>query len=480
MTRYLLLSFRFLDGRYHGQTDSGESPEWPPSPFRVFQALIAGNAPGGAIPQPLREALIWLEQLPPPDILAPPGRPADRPLLTYVLNNTSDRAPNSRAPKTIRPTLLDGDRLVEYVWAFDDAPPHARLHADTVSDAARHVRALGWGIDLAIGHGRIVDQAPPQTQRRTRYCPARPEVLTGLDLRTPTNGSLVSLERTFAEYLRRYETPGITRFESAGALYEPRPYSCRGQRPFAAFRLVTLQGEAASISPRLIAPFVGVVRELLGRPLVTNAIGAETVERDLMGHPKASTPTRVSILPLPTIRDGHTDGRIRRVMLAQLRCGDGDLCHRLARILHAQTLRPLPGEDRIPVIELERIATQDAVLSRYAVASRQWTSVTPVLLPGYDDRKQHQGDHQKRLARAEQLLCRAMVQAGIDVPAQIELSRVPWWPGSLHVRDYRPREKLQHYPRYHVRLSFDTPITGPLAIGAGRHAGFGILAASEE
>jgi len=29
---------------------------------------------------------------------------------------------------------------------------------------------------------------------------------------------------------------------------------------------------------------------------------------------------------------------------------------------------------------------------------------------------------------------------------------MPWWPGSLHVRDYRPREKLEHYPRYHVRI----------------------------
>ena len=44
MTRFLLLSIRFLDDRYHGLTNNGEKAEWPPSPFRVFQALVAGIA----------------------------------------------------------------------------------------------------------------------------------------------------------------------------------------------------------------------------------------------------------------------------------------------------------------------------------------------------------------------------------------------------------------------------------------------------
>ena len=87
MNRVLLLSIRFLDDRYHGLTDNGNKAEWPPSPFRVFQALVAGNARGEKIPQSLTEALKWLESLTPPDIVAPEAK-AGRSLLTYVPNNT--------------------------------------------------------------------------------------------------------------------------------------------------------------------------------------------------------------------------------------------------------------------------------------------------------------------------------------------------------------------------------------------------------
>ena len=96
MTRFLLFSIRFLDDRYHGLTDNGEKAEWPPSPFRVFLALVAGNARGPKLSESIRSALRWLESLDPPDIIAPQAQQG-RVSLTYVLNNTPDR---SRAPKT--------------------------------------------------------------------------------------------------------------------------------------------------------------------------------------------------------------------------------------------------------------------------------------------------------------------------------------------------------------------------------------------
>jgi CRISPR-associated protein Csb2 len=86
---------------------------------------------------------------------------------------------------------------------------------------------------------------------------------------------------------------------------------------------------------------------------------------------------------------------------------------------------------------------------------------------------------QKRLARAEQLVRKALMHVGIISAGSIELSHVPYWTGSLHTREYRPRERLVHYPCWHVRLTFDRPWTGPLAIGAGRHSGFGVFARTD-
>lgn len=470
-----LLSIRFLDDRYHGLTDNGEKPEWPPSPFRVFQALVAGNARGRELPDPIENALRWLESLAPPDIIAPQAQPGPV-LLTYVLNNVSDSDPNSRAPKTMRPTLLNGDRLVQYAWKVDASQTYATKHAETLTAAARHINALGWGIDLAIGHGEIVEHLPPPTESRVQYRPAPTALIGGQDLRVPRRDSLTSLKRTYADFLKRYESPGITKLESAGAIFEPQRYVVGTVRPNVAFRLVSPDGDTTSIRHQLIAPLVGMIRALANRPYVVASLGQDVIDREIKGHPKESTSDRVSILPLPTIRRGPTDGRIRRVMLAQPYESDGALCDWLGRLFDGQELTALTDEDRFPPIFLERIARRDTVLRYYTGISRVWASATPVLLPGYDDRKDHRGDHQKRLARAEQLVRKALSQAGVNVRAHLELSRVPYWTGSLHAREYVAREKLAHYPHWHVRLTFDRPWTGPLAIGAGRHSGFGVFA----
>lgn len=57
MTRFLLFSIRFLNDRYHGLTDNGEKAEWPSSPFRVFQALVAGNVRGTTLSESISSAL---------------------------------------------------------------------------------------------------------------------------------------------------------------------------------------------------------------------------------------------------------------------------------------------------------------------------------------------------------------------------------------------------------------------------------------
>lgn len=478
MTRFLLLAIRFLDDRYHGLTDNGERAEWPPSPFRVFQALVAGNARGPTISESIRSALFWLESLDPPDIITPQAQPGQV-LLTYVLNNVSDSNSNSRAPKTIRPTLLNGDRLVQYVWKFDVSQSDAKKYAEVLKGAARHINALGWGIDLAIGHGEILERLPPPAESRVQYRPTATVLAGGLDLRVPRRESLKSLERTYADFLMRYKSPGITKLESAGAIYKPHRYVVGTTRPNVVFRLVNPDGDTASVRHQLIAPLVGMIRALANRPHVVGSLGQDVIDREIKGHPKESTSERVSILPLPTIRKGPTDGRIRRVMLAQPVESDGALCDWLGRLFDGQELIPLSDEVRFPPIFLERIPRHDTVLPYYTGISRVWASVTPVLLPGYDDRKDHRGDHQKRLARAEQLVCKALRQAGINIPTHVELSRVPYWTGSLHAREYRPREKLAHYPRWQVRLTFDRPWTGPLAIGAGRHCGFGVFARTD-
>ena len=75
----LNLMVTFATSRYHGRISEDEL-EFPPSPSRLFQALIAGSHCGayGMVHSDKRDrALRWLELLEPP-VIETPACPPDR------------------------------------------------------------------------------------------------------------------------------------------------------------------------------------------------------------------------------------------------------------------------------------------------------------------------------------------------------------------------------------------------------------------
>src|ERR1035437_1240076 len=123
MPSLLCLTITFLDSRFHGRRDGGE-PEWPPSPLRLYQAIVAAvAAPTGSINH-LDAALRWFETLRPPQIMAPtirigepyrlsvPNNAMDLVVKAWAKGNydgTGDANPAThRTMKTLRPTHLVG------------------------------------------------------------------------------------------------------------------------------------------------------------------------------------------------------------------------------------------------------------------------------------------------------------------------------------------------------------------------------------
>ncbi len=481
---HLLLTIRFLDASFHGKADGGER-EWPPSPMRLFAALLAGAKSRWSDAR--RNAFLWLECQSPPTIRST-GSCHGSELLTYVPNNNSDSGKIIRTGKVIRPTLLDDPPMVEYLW---EVGPGDEGHAEVIAEAARHLRALGWGIDLAIGYCRVINLLPPVRRKFVEFTPRSPGVGGGTSLRVPIEGSLRSLEDSYRTSLNRIRADGAIHDQPGPPTCDKRVYAASGVLPFCAFTLQTPDEETVACRPQRIKELVGMIRHAAASDLVRKAVqrlnqsrsaqDAIDVDRVILGHPRDSVGPRLSILPLPSIGHPHSDGQIRRVLLAESPGGDGCLCRLLFQTLHGVALAPERANDAISPgeVRLVRLDATDRFLRFNTQAAKVWASVTPVLLPGYDDRNDHRGDHRKRLARAEQLVCKALAQAGIETPARVEIFRVPYWPGTLHAREYQPREKLAHYPRWHVRLTFDRPRTGPLTIGSGRHCGFGLFAAGD-
>jgi CRISPR-associated protein Csb2 len=112
------------------------------------------------------------------------------------------------------------------------------------------------------------------------------------------------------------------------------------------------------------------------------------------------------------------------------------------------------------------------VVDLYVRESDTWHSVTPVVLPGFDD-----GKHVK----AERLFLRAVAQAGIPIEAveSFTLRKAPFCPGAAHPRHYSVPEYMRHFSRWHVAVRFREPIPGPLSLGVGRHVGLGLFAVPE-
>ncbi|MBL8889645.1 MAG: type I-U CRISPR-associated protein Cas5/Cas6 [Planctomycetaceae bacterium] len=122
MPDYLRFTIRFLQPLVHGRCDGG-GPEWPPSPLRFFQALVAAAAAKSNERQRIESAapaLRWLQELPSPQIVACKGVASEVPTQFYVPDNSAnllvpswkrgetDNGPK-RTDKVVLPTHISGE-----------------------------------------------------------------------------------------------------------------------------------------------------------------------------------------------------------------------------------------------------------------------------------------------------------------------------------------------------------------------------------
>lgn len=462
MTAALRVTVRFLQRYSHGRGEDG-LPEWPPSPLRLFQAMVASGI-GREVIQSRKveaaDALHVLERIAPPDIVAPPVAKDTTTFRLYVPNNVGDLVAQGRAgvkertEKDVSPLRLQGE-AVHYLFAGND---ELTKHVHTIRRIARSLTHLGWGIDQVVGD---VGE-PDDTVKGERW---HPVPSGGTQLRIPTTGTLAALEDKHDLFLRRLEggafhpVPALTTF----ATHAYARTTDLLQSPVAAFRMLDpISGEPLWLDPaRRSRDVAAWMRHATGETCARWPFGS--VGTIVHGHGNGF---RFSYLPLPTInpRLRRVEG-IRRVLVS---------CHPELRP-HIGWLRPRLGGRELMwreevVAVLEPLPSSDWVLRQYVEPSFEWVTVTPVILPGHDDRAS---------GKAERLLEKAFLHAGIsqEVAASlqvIELRKTGFLPGTEHVARYLTPDKVSG-PMFHARVRFVRPFPGPLAIGSGRHRGLGLF-----
>ncbi|MDX9990395.1 type I-U CRISPR-associated protein Csb2 [Thiothrix unzii] len=459
---WLSLYVRYLGTAYHGA-------EWPPSPFKVMQAIVAGFNQGrdrSRFDADFEAAIRWFEQQIPVWIDVPE---VDEGLgiNLYVPNNEDNltmkelAAGNPHAvenrrerysEKVLRQRFLQQDKPLGYHWAVDI---EGIAHAARIADYAKSITALGLGIDMVIAWGEININQPSISPHA--YCHTN---AGNVAMRIPRLGSYVSLEA-------RYHAKFMGKASSAWINFGTARYQRADQptgKPYIAFQLLELHGKGFWVrDARQTNEVAAMMRHVVCRALMQELETPEEVAQ-WMGHGDVNG-ERLHILPLPSIGHEHVDGLIRRVLVTG---ADAELLERLAWTLEGSELL----KDGQPIARLVRIFGDDTVVGMYTgewhsrrkLPTCEWVSVTPVVMPGFD----HHGK------RTDKLMREALKQAGLPEPLEMEVSAAPYQRHGHRAGSYAVPNYLK-YPQYHVRIRWEKPQYGALAIGAGRFRGLGLL-----
>jgi CRISPR-associated protein Csb2 len=494
----LCIRVQFLAG-YSGR-------EWPPSPGRLFKALVCAARTGWAASNRrlIDGALRELEGRAP--IIAAPEAILHTPRQRRFVPNNSKNWPAQRKLNPVKGIDLEPEPILyweinapAFVWyQWPNAPSTL---VNILRGLSRHTWSVGKGEDFALLDA--IEDPPPPGLTYWREADIRED--EGPWLEVPEPGCLDVCD---AAFWRSADDPPLpvsgvrsVRYISDAKVENPRIIHVLA---------LSSGGRRCSRDARLLRQIVGPVRNLLNEisSEIVDALASSAMERSrlkaltqrvLLGHDEdggSVLEPHLAVLPIPSLLGLYPDGRIRRVALVDF--GSGKDSTRRTIVEMAQILlhgRELMDNGRGTGVMLNTEPDRQW-LRAITRRSRTWVSVTPVIQVAKEltsaewarlrtmRRVSTEGGRdlvrleQRREHRRLELLVRSLAQAiAADSARPVSVEVVHGGPvAGVHIaQQYRVNGYLAETPRLHVRVTFDRPVAGPIAIGRGRHAGFGLL-----
>ncbi|MDE0039372.1 MAG: type I-U CRISPR-associated protein Csb2 [Gammaproteobacteria bacterium] len=486
MGRSLLIAVRFHQGRYHGQGDRfDEQGGWPPSPARLYQALIAGAARGATIQPEDRRAFEWLERLDPPRITAPAVR-RGRATRLFVPNNDLDavrgdpaRVGEIRVGKQWRPCFFDPAIPVLFAWRFESGAREAQH----ICNLATRLYQLGRGIDMAWATGRVLDEDEAEAT-----VASHPGVL-----RTPGGVGMTAVPRpgTFASLAERYQRKRerlatVVSGRVSRQLFTQPPKASFAHTGYGSpvrwlhFEVRTSDGNFAPNALASAAPLLTALRNgAAARLQKALPERAELFERLIIGRGAGprDLAQRIRLIPIPSIGTEHTDPSLRRVTIEV----PADCPIRMDDLKWAFAGLPAPQLNEPE--ESRLVSTDDARMAqRFAKPVREFRTITPVALASASRRSLALGDNKpaneriREEHRAAGAVVQALRHAGIRAkPTDIRVQREPFQRRGVRAELFAAGSRFSKHALWHVQFSFHEAVSGPLMIGDGRFCGLGLM-----
>jgi CRISPR-associated protein Csb2 len=473
--------------------------------MRAFQAVVAAAARAGTL-ESTRGALSWLEERAAPLIVASEATESGMGYRLSVPHNQMDlvgkqwnrgdegNASKHRTMKNVRPHRLPEDALVHYAWQLDgDESPAAAIIA-----AVRGVVALGWGVDLVVGDGAVIEGVQ-LAELSTKLQVWEPRSDGQRELRAPMKGTLNALDRRHAAFLSRTSfgdptirpPPALSTFAIASYARTDQP-SVGDIAGFTLMRVASDNFRAFDTARRGMT-VAGMLRHAVRTAAERAGWDEPRVRTSVLGHGVDGEP-RLLLVPVPSIEPrrsgGEAVGAVRRVMVFSTKDRSNDTAWAARTLGGMDLIDEKTGEVQAVLAATSR---NDRVLNRYLSESFTWATVTPLLLPGHDDpgglreklRNTKSSEEQKSLLgrlmkRREALVRKALRQAGLGdalaFSAEIQMSETGFVAGVERASRYAVPSHLANSPRLHVKLTWPVKVAGPLCIGRGRFSGLGLFA----
>lgn len=508
----LALTLQFPAGRYHatpwGRHVNEADVEWPPSPWRLLRALIATwhrKCDPEAQPESVLESVIEKLASELPLFRLPPAK------LTHTRHYMPVRS--GRAEKKVM--IFDGfvrvdptDELVVCWPTLNVRQDELALLKVLIRDVGFLGRAESWleagVLDEWVGEPNCVpselalDTNTGEIREPVRvlapvdkpsYEQWREETIDGIDWEAMTRKPRTELRRTLPEKLTDALRIDTADLQQVGWSQPPggrfityqRPADCFAARRQPRLRLVasrhpkpTTARFLVSGKPRPRLRDAVRIGELMRIALMGRAkrlSGANKVPSELSGHDLPADNRHGHAFYLPQDADG--DGRIDHILV---HAADGFSSEALRAFGELRKLFDNKGREW-PVL-IENYGARDQFVSdRYLRTSREWISVTPYLHPWHLKKRLSIEDQIRRECESREELPELL---SIHAEQTVTVNGKSLRP--IHFHRFRNKRGLAQPDTKGSfwRLTFEEPVTGPLALGFACHFGLGLFQAADK
>ena len=477
---------RSLTGTFHGLGERNQL-EWPPTPFRLFQALVAGAFGGRHVgDEAAHNALTWLEAQGAPTIYAPVVHRLND-VQIFVPNNDLDavggepqRVGEIRSDKKFCPRMFNKNLPFHYLWQdiTDDMP-------EALPVIVQRLHTFGLGIDAAFADSKLFSSDEIKSWRPERnllrYYPSK-----GSQTPVPISGSLDSLTARYKAFGERLDHVGKkTKFTQP-----PKPVSGRAAYNALPHRLMVelrnSEGKVTPLSPTATAPLIEAVRQTIATSFPNDPL----VERLIIGRGAGAgdISSRLRIIPLPSVGHQHADQFIRRILIELPQSSPLNIeaiRWALEGALLDLKLRTASYCINMVLTDLDKMAHH---YINATPCTKVWRSVTPVILPSgksgrlgkslanvtSDNRFAQKAS--RYAARDDRALLAAIRHAGVSADlVSASLRREPFTAKGQLAGNFVVDTRFPKDRAYHAKLFFAEPVRGPLVIGDGRFLGLGLF-----